>query len=422
MSSEACVASKPERPDETKRENDCEKSDQSTCLRRTEEYVGWDEALASKGLKSCSSSISAAGSPPKRVQETKSTIRPRHRCGNESSVPEDENPYVSHIISQPETQPISQEHLVSEVKSIDAGLVMVESKCIEVDSAQNTQIESAALRTSTEQQQALIALHRTLHYEHHDFFLASQHPAANPTLRRLAQEYDMPARIWRHGIHSSLELLQYLLSGFLDHTITFISMMALLYETIPLFGVKWTKSSAKLGTYRMAAFEYDPCPPASRVLTLEALSDIPVDPGAGCELRRPHDNNWQDFHTSSATNMETPWPSPVDLSEWSHDHQTRDRPWRLSYRARLAKRGSWSLNLLVLLSFCSVACVAGPSTVVRYGTFASGTLSALTSVANTQITAHTETHMRGPLVLDIGYVEFGNTCVLRGFTTLPFQV
>jgi len=40
------------------------------------------------------------------------------------------------IVAQQETQPISQEQLVAEVKGIYAGLVMVEAKCIEVDSKQ----------------------------------------------------------------------------------------------------------------------------------------------------------------------------------------------------------------------------------------------------------------------------------------------
>ena len=37
------------------------------------------------------------------------------------------------IMLQPETRPISQEKLVAEVKSIYAGLLMVEGKCIKVD-------------------------------------------------------------------------------------------------------------------------------------------------------------------------------------------------------------------------------------------------------------------------------------------------
>ena len=49
--------------------------------------------------------------------------------------------YGSHIdfglIKQPETRPISQEQLVAEVKGIYAGLVMVESKAIEVDNSKN---------------------------------------------------------------------------------------------------------------------------------------------------------------------------------------------------------------------------------------------------------------------------------------------
>ena len=79
------------------------------------------------------------------------------------------------IIKQPETRPISQEQLVAEVKGIYAGLVMVESKCIEVDNNQSSQTDPAN-KLNNDQWQALIALHRTLLHEHHDFFLASQHP------------------------------------------------------------------------------------------------------------------------------------------------------------------------------------------------------------------------------------------------------
>lgn len=116
------------------------------------------------------------------------------------------------IILQPETRPISQEQLVAEVKGIYAGLVMVEAKCIEVDNKQATLAQadpSGQPKLNNEQWQALIALHRTLLHEHHDFFLASQHPSASPALRRLASKYAMPARMWRHGIHSFLELLRH---------------------------------------------------------------------------------------------------------------------------------------------------------------------------------------------------------------------
>ncbi|KEF50892.1 uncharacterized protein A1O9_13052, partial [Exophiala aquamarina CBS 119918] len=73
---------------------------------------------------------------------------------------------------QPETRSISQEQLVNEVKGIYAGLVMVEKKCMEICQSQS----QTTNKLSNEQWQALIALHRTLLHEHHDFFLASQHP------------------------------------------------------------------------------------------------------------------------------------------------------------------------------------------------------------------------------------------------------
>ncbi|KAK5636234.1 hypothetical protein RRF57_011946 [Xylaria bambusicola] len=158
----------------------------------------------------------------------------------------------------PETRPISQEQLVAEVKGIYAGLMMVESKCIEVDNAQSSQNDT---KLNNEQWQALIALHRTLLHEHHDFFLASQHPSASQALKRLASKYAMPARMWRHGIHSFLELLRHRLPGSLEHMLTFIylaySMMALLYETVPAFEDTWIECLGDLGRYRMAIEDED---------------------------------------------------------------------------------------------------------------------------------------------------------------------
>ena len=120
------------------------------------------------------------------------------------------------MIRQPPTRPISSDQLVGEIKSIYAGLVMIENKCIEYDSTQLTR------QLSREHFQALIGLHRTILYEHHDFFLASQHPSASDAMRRLAAKYAMPARMWRHGIHSFLELLRHKLPESLEHMLTFI--------------------------------------------------------------------------------------------------------------------------------------------------------------------------------------------------------
>ncbi|PFH59817.1 hypothetical protein XA68_11865 [Ophiocordyceps unilateralis] len=166
-----------------------------------------------------------------------------------------EEPLTAEMIRQPETKPISHEQLVLEVKGIYAGLVMIEGKCIEYDSSQE------ANQLSKEQYHALIALHRSVLHEHHDFFLASQHPSASDALRRLATKYAMPARMWRHGIHSFLELLRHKLPESLEHMLTFIyiaySMMALLYETVPAFEDTWIECLGDLGRYRMAIEDDD---------------------------------------------------------------------------------------------------------------------------------------------------------------------
>lgn len=164
------------------------------------------------------------------------------------------------LIKQPETRPISQDQLVTEVKGIYAGLVMVESKCIEVNNAQNSQNDPSN-KLNNEQWQALIALHRILLHEHYDFFLASQHPSASPALRRLASKYAMPARMWRHYIHSFLELLRHRLPASQEHILMFIylaySIMALLYKTVPAFEDTWIKCLSDLRRYRMAIEDND---------------------------------------------------------------------------------------------------------------------------------------------------------------------
>ncbi|EGS23008.1 uncharacterized protein CTHT_0014880 [Thermochaetoides thermophila DSM 1495] len=165
------------------------------------------------------------------------------------------------ILRQPETKAITAEQLVTEVKGIYAGLVMVESKCIEVDNAQNAAHNDLSNKLSDEQWQALIALHRTYLNEHHDFFLASQHPAATPALRRLPAKYAMPARMWRHGIHSFLEVLRHRLPASYEHMISFIylaySMIALLFETVPAFEETWMECLGDLARYRMAIEDDD---------------------------------------------------------------------------------------------------------------------------------------------------------------------
>lgn len=170
------------------------------------------------------------------------------------------------LLLQPETRPISHDQLVVEVKGIYAGLVMVESKCVDVDEKQlKAALEKDQTRQtklSNEQWQALIHLHKTLLHEHHDFFLASQHPSASPALSDLAGRYSMPYRMWRHAIYAFLEVLRHRLPESRDHMLAFIyiaySMMALLYETVPTFEDTWVECLGDLGRYRMAVEVDDP--------------------------------------------------------------------------------------------------------------------------------------------------------------------
>jgi hypothetical protein len=172
------------------------------------------------------------------------------------------DPRYPGLLLQPDSRPISQEQIASEVKSIYAGLTMVETKCIQVD---RTQAAAASKNIDTklasDRWQALIALHLTLLHEHHDFFLASQHQSASPAVRRLAGKLSMPARMWKHGIGSFLELLKRRLPDSIDYMLAFIylayQMIALFYETVPDFEDTWIECLGDLGRYRMAIEDED---------------------------------------------------------------------------------------------------------------------------------------------------------------------
>ncbi|KAI5254549.1 hypothetical protein E4T42_02315, partial [Aureobasidium subglaciale] len=156
-----------------------------------------------------------------------------------------------------QTDYMSQDEFTAEIKGIYAALVMVEAKCIKLDSALMTSSENL----SFDQWQALFAVHRTLLHEHHDFLSASQHPSTSSSLRKLATKYSMPARMWKHGIHSFLEVLRRRLPESLDCMLQFIYLayqtVALLYETVPSFKDTWIECLGDLARYRMAVEEID---------------------------------------------------------------------------------------------------------------------------------------------------------------------
>ncbi len=96
-----------------------------------------------------------------------------------------------------------------------------------------------------EQWQALVSLHRVLLNLHCNFFSESQHPSATSEMRNWGSRYNMPERMWCHGIQFFLDFLLKRLPGSLEHTLTFIDLafpkVLLLYETIPAFQDTWAE-------------------------------------------------------------------------------------------------------------------------------------------------------------------------------------
>lgn len=182
---------------------------------------------------------------------------------SEDEDPEDGTPVpVDEPLKEPGTNPISQEQLAAEVKGIYSGLRIIEAKCIEVMSVESRSKSSKSPKELRDLLRTLIGLHRQLLHEHHDFFLASQHPSALPQIKELASKHSMPARMWKHGIHTFLEFLRHKLPQSLDHMLSFIyiayQMMALLYETVTSFEETWIECLGDIARYRMAIEDVDP--------------------------------------------------------------------------------------------------------------------------------------------------------------------
>ncbi|KAF2836784.1 hypothetical protein M501DRAFT_979324 [Patellaria atrata CBS 101060] len=162
------------------------------------------------------------------------------------------------LILQPESTPISAKQLDVEVTLILAGLVMVEQKCKKVyhDYQKQKQNQKEETKLGDDKLQALIALFKTLLHEHHDFLLASQHPSASNELKCKAETEEMPRRMWKNGIEPFLAMLQDKLPERREHMLTFLysayQMMALLYETVPIFEDIWIENLGDLCRYRMS--------------------------------------------------------------------------------------------------------------------------------------------------------------------------
>jgi serine/threonine protein kinase len=97
------------------------------------------------------------------------------------------------------------EMLNTKGEGIYAGLEMVEKKCIKMA---ERQADPAIYRKFNQiQRKKFVSFYLLLLSEHHDYFLATQHPTASQHLKQLASELNMPSRMLHHGILTPLRLL-----------------------------------------------------------------------------------------------------------------------------------------------------------------------------------------------------------------------
>ena len=140
---------------------------------------------------------SLPGAPTSRERERLVMLEPGGQHSQPSQIPQTYPGGGEDIrrAPQPETQPNNPEQLIAEVIGILAGLLMVEARLPDVDAKQTAACRcSYQPKLNNEQWQALIALRSALVHEYHDSS-ASQRPSAGPSLRQLAPNYSVPARM-----------------------------------------------------------------------------------------------------------------------------------------------------------------------------------------------------------------------------------
>jgi hypothetical protein len=201
-----------------------------------------------------------------QLQLSQSPSRPLAHQSIKNLKPPRYDPRYPGLLLEPSSRPISKDQLDDEGKAIYASLTMVEEECIHI-----TRVQAVAAQESSEPNdvlalghwKALIQYQCWLLDEHHDFFLASQHPSASPLFQRSAAKYDMPARMWKHAIYYFLELLRRHLPESTEYMLGFIHsayrMIGLLYETVPAFENTWIECLGDLGRYRMVIECEDTC-------------------------------------------------------------------------------------------------------------------------------------------------------------------
>ncbi|KAL4903945.1 hypothetical protein BDW74DRAFT_168762 [Aspergillus multicolor] len=162
----------------------------------------------------------------------------------------------SWILLQPDTKALTEEELINDTQAIYAGLLMVEKRCIAL--TQHLSQTNAPL--SEQEWQRLINTHHVLIEEHHDFLLIIQQ--GGPALRRLAEQYNMPNRLWRVGIYGLLEFLRHRLPESLERMLAFLHQsyiqMTILVDLVSRFEDTWFECLGDLSRYHILVEESDP--------------------------------------------------------------------------------------------------------------------------------------------------------------------
>ncbi|KFZ18754.1 hypothetical protein V501_01017 [Pseudogymnoascus sp. VKM F-4519 (FW-2642)] len=161
-------------------------------------------------------------------------------------------------MAPPTVHPISREKHVALIQETYSSLVIHETYCIQeyerrIQLRKDTPPESRP-QLKDEECRDLIARYKSLLLTHVDFLMACHSPYATPKMRPLPSKHEIPGRLWRHAIHSLLEILR---DSHPTALVDFIDMvhpiMTDLVEKVPEFKNNWTECLGDLFRYRMSA-------------------------------------------------------------------------------------------------------------------------------------------------------------------------
>lgn len=156
------------------------------------------------------------------------------------------------LISQLSVGEIGSQQIRAETQNLYLEFAQLEAYCTELTKPHvkhNTQLSDAECKR-------LVAFHKQFLHTAHDLLLAAQYPSSDQKLKSLPREKGIAIRVWKHGIHTILEIFRHRLPQCREYLDLYVrstyAMIGLFYESLIDFKLVWLECLGDVARYMMA--------------------------------------------------------------------------------------------------------------------------------------------------------------------------